>query len=248
MTLILLQAIIQSIVATLTWIGLYAGLRALPGEESRRLRWTVGSAAVMAIWLVGVMLLGANDAFANALGVPIALLTTLAAGYLLLFSRTFRAILSGIPQHWLIGIQTFRVIGVVFIVRYFQGQLSGVFALPAGVGDFLTGLFAPLVAYWWVAGRPYARTAAIGWNLFGMADMVIAVVLGALTGGGGGGIAFPIVLIPTYAVPRAFLIHSYSLIGLLPGAEGGNVRWLGALDDFRNWLTRAAPVQREASR
>jgi hypothetical protein len=48
-----------------------------------------------------------------------------------------------------------------------------------------------------------------------MADMVNAVVLGALTGGGGGGIVFPTVLIPTYAVPRAFLVHSYSLIGLL---------------------------------
>jgi hypothetical protein len=29
------------------------------------------------------------------------------------------------------------------------------------------------------------------------------------------GIVFPIVLIPTYAVPRAFLVHSYSLIALL---------------------------------
>jgi hypothetical protein len=48
-----------------------------------------------------------------------------------------------------------------------------------------------------------------------MADLVNAVVIGALTGGGGGGIVFPIVLIPAYAVPRAFLVHSYSLIGLL---------------------------------
>jgi hypothetical protein len=93
--------------------------------------------------------------------------------------------------------------------------LPGVFAIPAGVGDVLTGLFAPLVAYWWVAGKPYARTAAIAWNLFGMADLINAVLLGVLTGGGGGGIVFPIVLIPIYAVPRAFLVHSYSLIGLL---------------------------------
>src|SRR5262249_36308260 len=215
MTLILLQVIIQSIASTLYWIGLYVGIRALPGEKSRRLRWIVGSAAVLVVWLVGVMLLAANDVFrTDAPRIPVALLTTLAAGYLLLFSRTFRAIISGIPQHWLIGIQTFRVLGGVFLVRYFQGELSGGFAIPAGVGDVLTGLFAPLVAYWWVAGKPYARTAAIAWNLFGMADLVNAVVLGALTGGGGGGIVFPIVLIPTYAVPRAFLVHSYSLIGL----------------------------------
>jgi len=47
-----------------------------------------------------------------------------------------------------------------------------------------------------------------------MADLVNAVAIGTLTGGGAGGIVFPIVLIPIYAVPRAFLIHSYSLIGL----------------------------------
>ena len=215
MTLILLQVIIQSIASTLYWIGLCVG-SALPGEKSRRLRWTIGSAAVLVVWLVGVMLLAANDVFrTDAPRIPVALLTTLAVGYLLLLSRTFRAIVSGIPQHWLIGIQMFRILGSVFLVRYFQGELPGVFAIPAGVGDTLTGLLAPLVAYWWFAGKPYARKAAIAWNLFGMADMVNAVALGALTGGGGGGIVFPVVLIPTYAVPRAFLLHSYSLIGLL---------------------------------
>src|SRR6516164_4715305 len=220
MTLILLQAMIQSISSTLYWIGLYVGIRALPGEKSRRLRWTVGSAAVLVVWLVSVMLLAANGAFrSDAPRIPIALATTLAAGYLLLLSRTFRAIISGIPQHWLIAIQTFRILGGVFLVRYFQGELPGLFAIPAGVGDILTGLFAPLVAYWWFAGKPYARAAAIAWNLFGMADLVNAVTIGSLTGGGGGGIVFPIVLIPIYGVPRAFLIHSYSLLGLLRGTS-----------------------------
>ena len=220
MTLILLQVIIQSIASTLYWIGLYVGISSLPGENSRRLRWVVGSAAVLAVWLIGLVLLAADDFFrTDGPRIPFALLTTLAAGYLLLFSGTFRAIISGIPQHWLIGVQTFRILGGVFLIRYFQGELPGVFAIPAGVGDVLTGLFAPLVAYWWVAGKPYARTAAIAWNLFGMADLVNAVMLGTLTGGGGGGIVFPIVLIPTYAVPRAFLVHSYSLIGLLRKAS-----------------------------
>ena len=216
MTLILLQTIIQSVSSTLYWIGLYAGIRALPGDNSRRLRWIIGSAIVLVAWLVGAVLLAANDVFrADTPRIPIALAATLAAGYLLLLSGTFRAIIGGIPQHWLIAIQTFRVLGGVFLVRYFLAELPGVFAIPAGVGDVLTGVFAPFVAYWWVAGKPYARTAAIVWNLFGMADLVTAFTLGALTGGGGGGIVFPIVLIPIYAVPRAFLVHSYSLIGLL---------------------------------
>ena len=99
--------------------------------------------------------------------------------------------------------------------RYFAGQLPGLFALPAGIGDVATGVLAPFVAYAWYSGKPYARDAAIVWNIFGMADLVNAVVLGALTNGGTGGIVFPTVLIPVYGVPRAFLIHSCSLIGLL---------------------------------
>jgi hypothetical protein len=59
----------------------------------------------------------------------------------------------------------------------------------------------------------YPLRCTVAWNLFGMADLVNAVVLGTLTGAAG--IVFPIVLIPIYAVPRAFLIHSYSLIGLI---------------------------------
>jgi hypothetical protein len=216
MTLILLQTMIQSISSTLYWIGFYAGIRALPGEEWRRRRWAIGSAMIFAAWLAAVLLLAANGVFRpDAPRIPLALLTTLAAGYLVLLSPAFRAIIAGIPQHWLIGIQTFRILGGVFLVRYFQGELPGVFAIPAGVGDVLTGIFAPVVAYWWFTGKPYARAAAIAWNLFGMADLVNAVAIGWLTGGGGGGIVFPIVLIPIYAVPRAFLVHSYSLIGLL---------------------------------
>jgi len=218
MTLILFQAIIQSISSTLHWVGFYVAIRALPGDQWRRRRWAFGSAIILAAWLVGVALLAANGFFRFDVwprGVPTALVMTLGTGYLFLLSPTFREIIAAIPQHWLIGIQTFRILGGVFLVRYFQGELPGLFAIPAGVGDVLTGIFAPLVAYWWFAGKPYARAAAIAWNLFGVADLVNAVAIGWLTGGGGGGIVFPLVLIPIYAVPRALLIHSYSLIGLL---------------------------------
>jgi hypothetical protein len=220
MTLILIQTMVQSISSTLYWIGFYVGIRALPDAKSRQQRWVIGSALVFAAWFVVVVVLAADNFFRNDVvppRIPIALLSTLMVGYLFLFSKTFRDIVTGIPQHWLIGIQTFRILGGVFLVRYLQGDLSGLFAIPAGIGDILTGIFAPIVAYWWYAGKPYARSAAIAWNLFGMADLVVAFTMGIIVtrSGAGGGIAFPIVLIPIYAVPRAFLVHSYSLIGLL---------------------------------
>jgi len=215
MSLIVIVIIVQAVSSTLAWLGFYVGIRALPDSRPRQSRWIIGSALVAAAWLVGVFLLGGagNDVLPPR--IPVALGATLLLGYVLLLSPTFGRIVAAVPQHWLIGIQVFRVLGSVWLVRYFAGGLPGLFALPAGIGDVATGLLAPFVAYAWYRGKPYARSAAIAWNLFGMADLVNAVVLSTLTNGGAGGIVFPLVLIPAYGVPRAFLIHSYSLIGLL---------------------------------
>ena len=112
-----------------------------------------------AVWLVGVFLLGTPDVFRNdALPprIPMALAATLLPGYLLLLSPTFRRIVAAVPQHWLVGIQTFRIMGSALLVRYFAGQLPGLFALPAGIGDVATGLLAPFVACA-CSSRPAAR-------------------------------------------------------------------------------------------
>lgn len=216
MTLIIFELLTQTIASILHWLGLSFGIRTWAGSNPRRWPWLIGATIGLAAWLVAIMFLAGNNFFVGDVlppRVPLAMLLTLAFGYLLLLSSSFRGIIAAIPQHWLIGIQTFRVLGGIFIVRYFQGELPALFAIPAGVGDILTGIFAPLVAYWLYSGKSYARGAAIAWNLFGMADLVNAVAIGVSTGGAG--LVFPLVLIPVYTVPRAFLIHSYSLIGLL---------------------------------
>jgi hypothetical protein len=133
---------------TLHWIGFCVGVRASAGPGARRWIWIIGSAVLSAAWLFAIMLLASDDFFRNGVLPPriaSAYAVTLAFGYLLLLSGTFRSVTAAIPQHWLIGIQTFRVLGGVFLIRYFQGDLPGLFAIPAGVGDLLTGILAPLV-------------------------------------------------------------------------------------------------------
>jgi len=122
MTLALLQVIIQSVSSTLHWLGLYVGIQTLPRGKSLRQGWVVGSALVFAAWLIGIVLLASSNIISPP-RIPAVLFATLAAGYLILLSPTFRAIIAGIPQHWLIGIQTFRILGGVFLIRYFEGQL-----------------------------------------------------------------------------------------------------------------------------
>jgi hypothetical protein len=88
MTLILVQIIVQSIGSTLQWLGLYAGIRTLPGDKSRQTRWVAGSAIVFAAWLFAIVLMASRNVFRTDVlsqSVPLALFATLAAGYL--FSR-----------------------------------------------------------------------------------------------------------------------------------------------------------------
>lgn len=214
MSLVLVVTMVLAVSSTLAWVGFYVGIRALPGTRARQSRWIVGSVVVAAAWLVGVLMLGGAASNVLRARIPVALAGTMLVGYLLLLSPTFRRIIAAVPEHWLIAIQVFRILGGLWLVRYSAGALPGLFALPAGIGDVLTGLLAPFIAYACYSGKPYARSAAIAWNLFGMADLVNAVVLATLTGAGAG-IVFPLALIPAYGVPRSLLIHSYSLVGLL---------------------------------
>jgi hypothetical protein len=55
-----------------------------------------------------------------------------------------------------VSIQVYRVLGLIFLVLYAGGRLPGAFALPAGVRNSITGLFAP------VTGTAYAHGRRIG--------------------------------------------------------------------------------------
>jgi hypothetical protein len=115
---------------------------------------------------------------------------------------------------------SFRIAGVVFLIAMAQRQLPALFALPAGLGDISVGIAAPLVARKLAQGT--ARRGALAFNLLGMADLVVAMILGAVTGyqllhvtpAAGALSELPIVLIPTAAVPLLFVLHITSMSAL----------------------------------
>jgi len=104
--------------------------------------------------------------------------------------------------------------------------MPALWALPAGIGDILVGATAP-----WVASgfdRPGGRRRAIVFNLFGLADLVVAVGLGIMTSAGPAQVfhttptsdlvtRFPLALVPTFLVPLAFALHVISLWQLFGG-------------------------------
>jgi hypothetical protein len=107
---------------------------------------------------------------------------------------------------------SFRLEGVVFLLYMALGHLPALFALPAGLGDITTGLAAPLVARRLARGN--GRRAALRFTAFGLTDMTLALILGALTAfvlaitpSGTPITELPLALIPTAVVPLLIALH-----------------------------------------
>jgi hypothetical protein len=112
-------------------------------------------------------------------------------------------------------LQLGRALGVVFLFLWAQHKLPALFAFPAGCGDLLVALTAPLGAY---AAWHARRRGVIAWNVLGLLDYVGAVGIGIgasptalrifythpstrLFG------ALPMSLFPTYLVACTAIIH-----------------------------------------
>jgi hypothetical protein len=119
------------------------------------------------------------------------------------------------PPEWLIGVQTYRVAGVMFLWPYLtSGALPAGFALPAGIGDTITGLAAPFVAWAVARNQPGAKARAVAWNCFGVLDLLVATTAAVLTRSTNI-FHFPLVVVPLFlGPPIGILTHIYSLRNL----------------------------------
>lgn len=158
--------------------------------------------------------------------IGLAIVAPVLLGCILLALPEFRQRLERIPLHWLVGVQFYRVVGGVFLIAYLQGDIPAEFALPAGIGDVLVGLAAPFVARRLATEGPQrARRGVLAWCALGLADLVVAVGCGVLTAPStfqqfaldapnAAITSYPLVVIPTFAVPVSILLHVYVIARL----------------------------------
>ena len=115
-----------------------------------------------------------------------------------------------------------RFAGFVFLALYAYRVLPGVFAWPAGLGDTAIGFTAPWVALALIRQPRFAaRRWFVVWNVLGILDLVVAVMIGrlsaALATGAAGEITtaplaeLPLLLIPGFAVPLFMILHLTAL-------------------------------------
>lgn len=150
-----------------------------------------------------------------------------------LYSPALRRAAEAASLPALIGVQVYRVLGVLFVILLALGQLPAHFAKPAGWGDIFIGITGPLVALALARRTPGAHGLAIAWNVLGLLDLMVAVGMGTgvlapylmpelgsrvPTAGAMG--VFPLILVPTFAVPLSVILHVLALSRLRHARSG----------------------------
>jgi hypothetical protein len=127
-------------------------------------------------------------------------------------SSRFREFAFALNTRTLTMVQAWRIGGFLFLVLYTYHILPGIFALPAGWGDMAIGATAPIVAM--TLAKSKRKISFMLWHLLGMADLLMAVSLGAAAAfidphgiPTSAMTALPLSLIPTFAVPLLMILH-----------------------------------------
>jgi hypothetical protein len=181
-------------------------------------------AGVLAAWFALVLVIGAAGTIdpvtgvgVPGLGLAVALPVTALAAAFFAF-RPIRNAALAVPLTAMVAVNAIRILGVIFLMLQAQGKLPAPFAPSAGWGDIFVGVTALPVAWAMLRFGARARLLALLWNTIGIADLINAVALGALSAPGPLQVfagppssapmtTLPWLLIPGFLVPALMFIH-----------------------------------------
>ena len=129
----------------------------------------------------------------------------------------FKKLLRAITLESLVTLHVFRLLGVFFILIYCYHLLPANLAFSAGMGDILTALLAFPVAKMVSEGKSWSIKAVYAWNIFGILDILVLLVIVAITTrnsiitGERGDLEmtiFPFVWFPAFAPATILFLHA----------------------------------------
>jgi hypothetical protein len=218
------RAIVTAIMLSVIWMGAFR----MEAPSPSRYITAAALSVILFGWLAIAQYVGSENLyFATSdtavpsllLGLAIPLMIAAAGLWL---SGSVARLVAAIPLRWLVAAQVYRIEGGIFLILWADGRLPWQFALPAGIGDVTTGILAAVLARRLARNAAGVRNAVYAWCLFGIADLVVAITMGALTSPGRPHLlafevpnllitSYPLVMIPTFAVPLALMLHGLVL-------------------------------------
>jgi hypothetical protein len=188
----------------------------------------IGLAAVIGVWI------GLAAAVAGAGWLPISRpvpvvglfvgVPLLAAALATAWPAARKAMLS-VPMPVMVALNIVRVFAVLFLMLAAEGRLTGPFPYSAAWGDIITGIVAVPVLWLLKDGVARHTTAIAAWNLFGAADLVLAIAFGITSAEGSPLQLFPgpgseamqyapWSFVPTVLVPLWLILHAIIAVQL----------------------------------
>src|SRR6187401_3161703 len=192
---------------------------------------------ILITWIGLLAILSYKDFFTDFSKMPprpaLAMLIPLPIIFLIAFSKTGTQLLQLIPSHWLVFMQSFRIIVELLLLFAFMADKLPVQMTFEGRNfDVLTGTLALPISYILAIKISYASKLAIAFNIIGILLLLNILVIAVLSmptsiryfmnepsnklvG------QFPFILLPGVLVPIAYTMHIFSLRQLL--AKQGKV-------------------------
>lgn len=146
-------------------------------------------------------------------------------GYMLgmRWSTQFRQLIGAMTIQWLVGLEVYRIGGVIFLVYYVAGHVPSWWGVSTGIADLIIGVTALPIAWGLARATDWAYPVAIVWNLLGLADIMHAIGYVCVIFSGLSSVypapaligQHPLALIALFQAPLALIIHGIVLRRLI---------------------------------
>lgn len=207
--------------------GVHAALKKTGWEEGRRKKiFTITTAAIL-LWAVLLTVLSFQGFFSDFSLLPpkpaLAILLPLPIILLIAFSKKGTQFLQSIPPHWLVWMQSFRiVVELLLLLAFLNNKLPVQMTFEGRNFDILSGILALPVGYLLVRRKSNATRWSIAYNFIGMLLLINILVIAVLSmptsiryfmnEPSNTLVAdFPFILLPGILVPLAYTLHIFSL-------------------------------------
>lgn len=207
--------------------GLSKGLAKTEPDAGKRKRKLGIFIALLGVW-IGILTVGTLSGFFSDFSsfpprIAVVLVLPMITLVVLMFNKGMGRLLDAIPAHWIVYLQSFRIVVEILLwMLFLENIIPEQMSFEGRNFDVLVGLTAPVAGFFIFAKKKWPRALGYVWNIAGLGlllNIVIVALLSAPTpvrvfmndpantiiG------EFPTVFLPGILVPIAYFMHFFSL-------------------------------------
>ena len=166
--------------------GLKEALKKTNRDKKVQNKIIFGTTIVLIVWIGLLSVLSSKGFFANFSKLPprpaLVMLIPLPIIILIAFSKSGTELLKSVPTHWLVFIQSFRIIvELLLLFAFIAGMIPVQMTFEGRNFDVITGVLALPVGYLLAMKKNYAFKFAIAFNIIGILLLLNILVIAVLS-------------------------------------------------------------------